>query len=198
MVFMSKVLDKKENQVLVRHNAREQVFLLIFERISLGERNEFSLENYLATAESQADYIKNIYDLVDSRFEFLTKHIDKYSVGFKLDRLFKVDLSVLLLAMVEILFVDSVPDLVAVNEALELVKKYSSEKSQKFIHGILGKIVGDKDRLIDLFKNPKKEEEENQITNDSLQSNNEDLPQENKEGVKQGKRVWKAVTGTDA
>ena len=60
---------------------------------------------------------------------------------FAIDRLFKVDLAILLLALYEIKFVESVPFKVSVDEAISLAKKYSTEKSAKYINGVLAKFA---------------------------------------------------------
>ncbi|MFC2671741.1 transcription antitermination factor NusB, partial [Limosilactobacillus vaginalis] len=59
--------------------------------------------------------------------------------GWEINRLAQTDLVILRLALYEIQFVDEVPTVVAINEALELAKTYSNDKSRKFINGALGK-----------------------------------------------------------
>lgn len=74
--------------------------------------------------------------------------INKYSLGWSVERIAKVDIAILRLAVFEILFADDIPNNVAVNEAVELAKEYSSDKSPAFINGILGKVMSyaDKER----------------------------------------------------
>ncbi|WP_195952518.1 transcription antitermination factor NusB, partial [Clostridium saudiense] len=62
-------------------------------------------------------------------------------VNWKLDRVSKVNLTILRLAVGEMLFVDDVPGSVAINEAVELTKKYSDEKSTSFVNGVLDKVL---------------------------------------------------------
>lgn len=71
----------------------------------------------------------------------LDEQIAAYSNGWKLDRLGKAELTILRVAVYEILFDDSVPDAVAVNEAVELAKLYAEDKAPGFINGILGQVV---------------------------------------------------------
>lgn len=71
----------------------------------------------------------------------LDEQIADYSNGWKLDRLGKAELTILRVAVYEILFDDSVPDAVAVNEAVELAKLYAEDKAPGFINGILGQVV---------------------------------------------------------
>ena len=61
--------------------------------------------------------------------------------GYTPDRLYKVDLAILVLAIIELKYVKENPKEVIINEAVELAKKYSTEKSPKFINGILADIV---------------------------------------------------------
>ncbi len=64
--------------------------------------------------------------------------IEKYANGWKLSRIPKVNLSVLRLALCEIIYIDGVPENVAINEAVELAKKYSGKEDFSFVNGILG------------------------------------------------------------
>jgi len=87
------------------------------------------------------DYLnKTIEDLVDHMDE-IDKHITDNSKDWKISRIAKVDLAVLRVALSEILYNDTIPESVSINEAVEISKKYSSEDSHKFINGILGTVV---------------------------------------------------------
>jgi transcription antitermination protein NusB len=61
--------------------------------------------------------------------------------GWTKERIAKVDLAILRLALFEILFRGDIPDSVAINEAIELAKKYSTDESGGFVNGVLGKII---------------------------------------------------------
>ena len=76
-----------------------------------------------------------------SHYDELLEKISGSIEKFALDRLYKVDLAILLLAVYEISYVDSVPFKVSVDEALSLAKKYSTEKSGKYINGVLAKFA---------------------------------------------------------
>ena len=71
--------------------------------------------------------------------------IDQYAGSFAYERLYKVDLSILLLATYEILYTD-IPFKVSVNEAVELAKTYSTEKSAAYINGILASIIKNRNK----------------------------------------------------
>ena len=66
--------------------------------------------------------------------------INKNSKDWKINRIAKVDLAILREAITEILYVESIPSSVSINEAVEISKKYSNHDSHKFINGILGSI----------------------------------------------------------
>ncbi len=75
------------------------------------------------------EYIKNVVKVVTDNLEDIDSRIVNALVNWKLDRVSKVNLTILRLAVGEMLFVEDVPGSVAINEAVELTKKYSDEKS---------------------------------------------------------------------
>ena len=132
-----------------RSETRENLFKLIYERCINGEKNilTYSLvEN--ATEEEQRDYLGSVYNGVDEKTDILKEIIGRYAKDFATERIYKVDLSILLLASYEILYMDDIPDVAAINEAIELSKKYSTEKSSAFINGILAGIKKNKEEII--------------------------------------------------
>ena len=85
--------------------------------------------------------IKNVVKVVTDNLEDIDSRIVNALVNWKLDRVSKVNLTILRLAVGEMLFVDDVPGSVAINEAVELTKKYSDEKSTSFVNGVLDKVL---------------------------------------------------------
>ncbi|MCI3029271.1 transcription antitermination factor NusB [Desemzia sp. C1] len=75
--------------------------------------------------------------VIDSK---INSHLKKWSIN----RLAKTDLLVMRIAVYEMLFVEEVPNKVALNEALEIIKRYSDEKSSKFVNGILSNMIEEK------------------------------------------------------
>jgi N utilization substance protein B len=73
--------------------------------------------------------------------EQIDEHIAKHLEGWTLERIAKIDLAILRVAVNEIFYLDDIPTSVSINEAIEFSKIYSSEDSFKFINGILGNIV---------------------------------------------------------
>lgn len=121
-----------------RSEEREQAFCLLFQSLFNTDEN---FEIYEENIESVGDYARSIALGVEEKKDNLDGLIEKYSKGWKVKRLPKVNLAILRLAAYEILFVDDVPESVAINEAVELAKKYSGVSDYSFINGVLGALV---------------------------------------------------------
>ena len=85
---------------------------------------------------------KTLCDMIDNEEE-IDNYITENSKDWKIGRIAKVDLAILRIALSEILYNESIPESVSINEAVEISKKYSNEDSHKFINGILGTVVRD-------------------------------------------------------
>ena len=125
-----------------RSAAREVAVKLIFEylfnnRVNEDLLNELSSEYQL---EKEQDFAAKTYYGVINNIERLSTIIEERSIGFAANRIFKVDKAIMLVAIYEILFDETIDYKVSVNEALNIAKKYSTEKSSKFINGILSKV----------------------------------------------------------
>lgn len=110
---------------------------------------QFSDEADVELNESQLDEIidrKYLNEMVKN-FELNKSTIDelisKYAKNWTINRMAKVDLAILRLAVCEILYVPNMPTKVSINEAIELAKLYCDDKSPKFINGILGSVVNE-------------------------------------------------------
>ena len=123
--------------------SREVAFKLIFEYCITGEKDDFSVEQVLSENESaDAEYVKQIYNGVTEKFTELESELASKVNGFTIDRIFKIDLSLLVLALYEIKYMDSIPPVVSINEVINLAKQYSTEKSASYINGVLSNFVG--------------------------------------------------------
>lgn len=85
-------------------------------------------------------YIEDVVNGVLKNLDKIDKLIEERAIGWKLNRISKVDLAILRLGIYEILFRDDIPYTVTINEAVEMAKKYSTEESGAFINGIFSKI----------------------------------------------------------
>lgn len=137
-----------------RRTARELAFKLIFQleiqKDDIDEQIEVFLdENQQDITDfnhKDRDYLQDVVKGTIKSIGEIDKDIEKYLKGWKINRISKVDLSILRLAIYEILNRDDIPSNVSINEAVEIAKKYSGEESGAFVNGILGKFI--KARLV--------------------------------------------------
>lgn len=123
--------------------SRELAFKLIFEYCITGEKNDLTVEELLSENEdADKEYVTKVYSGVIENFDTLQSEIAQKVNGFTIDRVFKIDLSLLLLALYEIKYMDQIPAVVSVNEVLNLAKQYSTEKSAAYINGVLSSFIG--------------------------------------------------------
>lgn len=128
----------------MRRDCREVAFKKIFSDIFI-EQNDINEDifEFEKLKKEDKDYALKLIETVKNNYEFLSKEIERISINFHFDRIFKVDKAILLLAMAEIKFIDEVPTVVSIKEAIELVKKYSQEGNVVFINGMLAKFKQD-------------------------------------------------------
>ena len=96
------------------------------------------------TLESQSDvqeYVIEIAEAFKKHYEDIDNEIQKYTTGWDINRLVKIDKDILRIAVIELLYTKAAPMKVVVDEAVELAKKYSTEDSSSFVNGVLAKVV---------------------------------------------------------
>lgn len=129
-----------------RSAAREKAFKLVYsleiqKEEQLPEQIHLYLENENIKDEETVKYIESVLigiaENIDSIKEKISQNLKH---GWKIERISKIDLALLKVAIYEILFTNT-PYKVAINEAIELSKKYGEESSSNFINGILASIV---------------------------------------------------------
>lgn len=89
-------------------------------------------------------YVVRVLNGIEENKNVLDEQIEKYLRKWKLNRLSKVDVAILRICTYEFLYEDDIPEKVSINEAIELAKKYSSDKSASFINGVLGNMIKDR------------------------------------------------------
>ena len=113
--------------------------------LDVVEKTIFALEvAELAVLESQSDvkdYVITIAKSFKEHHAEVDEQIQKYSNGWDISRLVKMDKDILRIAIIELLYINEAPMKVVVDEALELAKKYSTDDSSAFINGILAKVI---------------------------------------------------------
>ena len=129
-----------------RQKSREKAMELLFSMEISKNSYEETVENFIEDYEMDlntidVEYIKNVVKVVTDNIEAIDEKIIQSLVNWKLDRVSKVNLTVLRLAVGEMMFIEDVPGSVAINEAVELTKKYSDEKSCSFVNGVLDKVL---------------------------------------------------------
>lgn len=128
----------------MRNIARELAFQLIFERLFVKTEYTFD-EEFFASLKKEEDkqFAKDIVLKFDENKEYLTSLISSHLIGYEINRVYKIDLALMYEALTEIYYLQT-PHQVAINEILDLSKRYSTEKSSKFINGVISSILKDK------------------------------------------------------
>lgn len=125
-----------------RSQEREQAFILIFEKcfnpeLTIDDIIDMSLESEFM---EKSDFTEKLAKLTVEKVGDIDAKISEYCVGWTIDRITKVSLSILRIAVCEILFMEDIPTGVSINEAVELAKNYASREDSQFINGVLGSI----------------------------------------------------------
>ena len=125
-----------------RKSARAAAMKLLYEWEMGGDGGEETREGMLEIRkdEKEADFMEALFEGVCKNVDDIDAIISKYSVGWRLERIAKVDLSILRLAVYEINYTD-LSDAIAVNEALELARTYSKPETVRFVNGVLGSLI---------------------------------------------------------
>ena len=122
----------------MRRDSRITALCLIFERFFVEEPFDDEILN--EQKEKDKDFTNELVKEYIEHKKEIEEVIEKYLVGYEKDRVYKIDLAVLSLALVEILYCKT-PAPIVINECVEIAKAYSTEKSAGFINGILASIV---------------------------------------------------------
>ena len=128
---------------MTRSEVREILMQIMYEMDAANTMDAESAEKLCSerltgkNVERGALILKNIIDNIED----IDKVIDDNSKTWKTGRMPKVDLAIMRLIIGEIRYGDDLPKAIAVNEAINLAKKYSTERSSKFIHGVLGAVI---------------------------------------------------------
>lgn len=131
---------------LTRRKEREIVFQMLFAAQFSPEDETATLYETLIEEQDEeakeSEYIKTVFCGARDYAPEATKKIEENAKGWKIGRLSKATLTVLLLAIFEMDNMDSVPEKIAINEAVELAKQFCEDGAKKFVNGILGAVAG--------------------------------------------------------
>ena len=132
---------------MTRRELREQIFKFIFrvEFNSIEEMPEqqrlFLEDEELQINEKDSEYISAKSNKIIEMINQIDELINNHAKGWTTERMGKVDLAIIRLAVYEIKYDDDVPTGVAINEAVELAKKFGQDESSGFVNGVLAKFV---------------------------------------------------------
>ena len=132
-----------------RRSLREQVFKLLFRvefilKEEMEEQCRLFLEHEeVEMTEKDADYIIGKYTDIHDKLEEIDAMINEKAKGWSTDRMGTVDLTIIRLAVYEMKHDETVPESVAINEAVELAKKFGLDESAGFVNGVLAKFVSE-------------------------------------------------------
>lgn len=137
-----------------RIKLREILMQGVFQMEIQGEKDRRLVENFIEnmrmSQKEKEDTLKSYEKLVEN-IENIDSEINAAVLTYKTDKMEKINLAILRVAVFEILYVDDIPTAVSINEAVEIAKKFGSEKSSKFVNGVLGKIAKKYEKVI--FRN---------------------------------------------
>ena len=123
-----------------REIAMEVLFSMEISKNSYEETIECFVEDYEMDLKTiDLEYIKEVMKSVVDHKEEIDEIIKNSLINWTIDRVSKVNLTIVRLAIAEMLYINDVPEVVAINEAIELTKKYSDDKSVSFVNGALDK-----------------------------------------------------------
>ena len=123
----------------MRKLARETAFKIIYK--SLFVKDDFSCEELLEedniTSAEDREFVENIVLLYQQNQQIINSKINEKLTSYTPDRVYRIDRAILSLALTEIQYYKKTPFKVVINEAIEIAKKYSTEKSYSFVNGML-------------------------------------------------------------
>lgn len=131
---------------MTRSQQREHAFKMLFQTEfhdaqELTGQDELYISGLPALKEEEQAFITGKVSAVRERLSDIDGMIDEKASGWNIGRIGKVELTLLRLAVYEMLFDDDIPESVAINEAVELAKKYGGDESYSFINGVLSKFA---------------------------------------------------------
>ena len=131
---------------MTRSELREHAFKMLFQiefndEAEMPEHLKYYFESIENASAKNKDDIQKKYEGVISHVEEIDRLLNDVSKGWKTARMNKVDLTILRLAVYEMKWDDDVPEGVAINEAVELAKRFGGDSSSSFVNGVLGKVA---------------------------------------------------------
>ena len=131
---------------MTRSIIREHIFKILFRaefynKEELIQQTDYYVSELSNAKDKEIEYIKDKTLAIIDKLSEIDEIINENSDGWPTNRLGKAELTIMRLAVYEIRFDEEIPDGVAINEAIELSKKYGSDNSSSFVNGVLAKII---------------------------------------------------------
>ena len=135
----------------MRKNARESVFKILFSTVFNAESDK-DFRDFIYVDDKlndvDVDFAEKLYQTIIDNEEVINADISELSRGYSLDRIYSTDKCALKIAICEMRYFNDVPNIVAISEAMELVRKYSTAESPNFVNGILAEFKKRSDIII--------------------------------------------------
>ena len=134
--------ENTEKKSLSRREERQQALIFVFERLFRDDSAEEVFEDATeARDEEISGYARKVVTAVEEHLTEIDTLIEENLKGWKNNRIAKMSLTILRIAVYEMCYVDNIPVSVSINEAVELAKCYATDKEASFINGVLGSIA---------------------------------------------------------
>jgi len=131
-----------------RHRAREHVLKALY-ALELGEQSRDEIRQSIiedgGIDETAMNFARTLFNKAGENIPVIDVYISRLATNWDIERLAVVDKNILRIAICEVEFMPDIPIKVAINEAIELAKKYSTLESTAFVNGILDKVMKDKE-----------------------------------------------------
>ncbi len=135
-------MSEKETKKQMRHEERKEAFYLLFEQIFRKDDIKTIIEDARDARDAEVgSYTKLIATGVSEKTEELDKYIENNLRSWKMNRISKVALAIMRIAVYEMLYVEEVPVSVSINEAIELAKEFATSADGSFVNGVLGSVA---------------------------------------------------------
>lgn len=139
---MDKQSNRKDNKIQERRDERSQAFSFVFERMFRDDTINDAFEDAENARDIQvSDYTRKVVEGVEEHLDEIDALIEKNLKGWKKNRISKISLTILRIAVFEMLYMKNIPTSVSINEAVELAKNYATAADGSFVNGVLGSIA---------------------------------------------------------
>ena len=129
----------------MRRDARDAVYKILYADLFNDNDEVFEKEMFGESKLSKEDqeFARSLLNVINEHKSEIEEIISSYAKGYKFERLYSTDKCALYIAVAELKYCADVPNVVAIDEALSLVRKYSTDESLNYVNGILASLKKD-------------------------------------------------------